>query len=61
MNLLPKSEAEKRVRKMQRWMQKLSIDAVFIFQNTDLYYFSGTMQSGLLCLPYAGDPIYLVT
>ncbi len=46
---------------MQRWMQELSIDAVFIFQNTDLYYFSGTIQSGLLCLPCSGDPIYLVT
>jgi Xaa-Pro dipeptidase len=61
MNLLPFSEAENRVRKMQQWMQKSSIDAVFIFQNTDLYFFSGTTQSGLLCLPCVGDPIYLVT
>lgn len=60
MNLLPFSEAENRVRRTQRWMQESSVDAVFIFQNTDLYYFSGTIQSGLLCLPCSGDPIYLV-
>jgi len=59
MNLLPASEAENRVRQMQRWMQKASVDAVFILQNADLYYFSGTIQSGLLCLPCTGDPIYL--
>jgi len=41
-------------------MQQSSVDAVFIFQNVDLYYFSGTAQTGLLCLPCAGDPVYLV-
>jgi Xaa-Pro dipeptidase len=60
MELLPRSEAEKRVRRMQRWMHESRIDATFICQNTDLYYFSGTAQSGLLCLPCDGDPVYLV-
>jgi Xaa-Pro aminopeptidase len=45
---------------MQRWMQPLSIDAVFVFQNADLYYFSGTIQSGVLCIPCEGNPVYLV-
>jgi Xaa-Pro dipeptidase len=60
MDLLPGSEAAHRVLQIQRWMQPLSIDAVFILQNADLYYFSGTIQSGLLCIPYEGNPIYLV-
>jgi len=60
MDLLPGSEAAYRVMRMQRWMQPLSIDAVFVLQNADLYYFSGTIQSGLLCIPYEGNPIYLV-
>src|SRR5207249_3916736 len=29
-------------------------------QNTDLFYFSGTVQVGLLCLAASGDPLYLV-
>jgi Xaa-Pro dipeptidase len=60
MNLLPVDEAQSRVRRMQRLMQESAIDAAFIFQNTDLYYFSGTAQSGLLYLPSQGEPVYLV-
>ncbi len=61
MDMLPESEAENRVRRLQQRMQESAIDAAFILQNTDLYYFSGTIQSGLLCLPCEGDPIYLVS
>ncbi len=61
MDLLPKSEPAHRVRQIQSWMQQNSVDAVFILQNTDLYYFSGTAQSGLLCLPSVGAPVYLVS
>jgi Xaa-Pro aminopeptidase len=60
MDFLPRSEAKDRVMRLQRWMHASSIDAVFIMQNADLYYFSGTIQSGLLCIPYEGDPVYLV-
>ena len=41
-------------------MQESSVDAVFILQNADLYYFSGTIQRGMLCLPREGKPLYLV-
>ncbi len=60
MDLLPKSEASGRFVRLQRWMQDHEVDAVFIFQNVDLYYFAGTLQSGVLCLPPSGDPLYLV-
>ena len=60
MDLLPRSEAISRGMRLQQWMQTSSVDAVFILQNADLYYFSGTIQSGLLCLPCDGEPIYLV-
>jgi Xaa-Pro dipeptidase len=60
MHKLPEREAADRVRKLQEWMQNTSIDAAFLFQNTDLYYFSGTIQRGLLVVPCSGDPVYLV-
>lgn len=41
-------------------MRESALDAVFILQNADLYYFSGTIQSGLLSIPCEGDPVYLV-
>jgi Xaa-Pro dipeptidase len=60
MNLLPDNEAGHRAKQLRRWMRESSVDAVFILQNTDLYYFSGTVQSGLLCLPCDAEPVYLV-
>lgn len=60
MDLLPKPEVANRLNRMQLWMREAAVDAVFILQNADQYYFSGTVQIGLLCLPAAGDPVYLV-
>jgi Xaa-Pro dipeptidase len=60
MDLTPKSELVARTRELQGWMKTASVDAVFVFQNADLFYFSGTLQSGLFCLPACADPVYLV-
>ncbi len=60
MNLLPKAEAAGRVERLNRWMRGASVDVTFIFQNVDMFYFAGTAQAGLLCLPAEGDPLYLV-
>ncbi len=60
MNMLPKSESLERLRRIQEWMHQASVDAIFVLQNADLYYFAGTVQTGLLCLPASGEPIYLV-
>ena len=60
MDLLPKAEVEDRLGRMQAWMREASVDAVFILQNADLYYFSGTVQTGLLCLPVSGEALYLI-
>ncbi len=60
MELLPKSEVAERVKRIQEWMQQVSADATFVFQNADLFYFAGTVQAGLLCLPASGEPVYLV-
>lgn len=60
MEMLPKSEVVARLNQIQGWMHQSSVDAVFVFQNADLYYFAGTVQVGLLCLPTSGEPTYLV-
>jgi Xaa-Pro dipeptidase len=36
------------------------LDAVIIAQNADLFYFTGTIQSGNLYVPAEGEPIYMV-
>jgi Xaa-Pro dipeptidase len=60
MRLTPKNELEYRYRKLQAEMAAAGLDAVIMVQNADLFYFTGTVQSGNLYVPLAGEPIYLV-
>jgi Xaa-Pro dipeptidase len=41
-------------------MAAAGIDAVIMLQNADLFYFTGSIQSGCLYLPQQGQPLYLV-
>lgn len=60
MRLTPKNELEYRYRKLQVEMATAGMDAVLMVQNADLFYFTGTVQTGVLYLPVSGKPIYLV-
>jgi Xaa-Pro dipeptidase len=41
-------------------MRKDGLDAVLLMQNADLFYFTGSIQQGVLYIPAAGQPLYLV-
>jgi Xaa-Pro dipeptidase len=41
-------------------MRDEGLDATIIVQSADLYYFTGTIQSGALYVPSAGQPLYMV-
>jgi Xaa-Pro dipeptidase len=58
--ITPKSELDNRCFALQALMAAEGLDAVIIVQNADLFYFTGTIQSGCLYVPVAGDPIYMV-
>ena len=60
MRITPKEELEYRIGKLQAYMADAEIDAVIVVQNADLFYFTGTTQSGALYVPAAGEPIYMV-
>lgn len=60
MRITPASELESRYQRLQAEMQKDGLDAVLILQNADLFYFTGTIQQGVLYVPAAGQPLYLV-
>ncbi len=57
---VPFSEIRQRVAKLRAAASEAGLDAVFLAQPVDLYYYSGTGQSAYLYLPVAGDPILLV-
>jgi Xaa-Pro dipeptidase len=57
---VPATELEARWHNLQKRMQSAGMEAAVVLQNADLYYFTGTLQSGLLYVPAQGDPVYLV-
>ena len=60
MRLTPATELEYRCKKLQDYMAEDDLDAIIIVQNADLFYFTGTVQSGNLYVPAKGQPIYMV-
>jgi len=55
----PKEELDGRVVRIQAVMLEKGLDASFIIQKADLFYFSGTIQSSVLCIPAEGSPVLL--
>lgn len=49
-----------RIKKLKSELERKKIDLALIFQNKDLFYFSGTMQSGVLAVPKNGEPILFI-
>jgi len=60
MRITPKIELEHRYRKLQNIMVKEGLDGIIIIQNADLFYFTGSIQSGNLYVPAQGEPVYMV-
>ena len=56
----PKSELEKRVSRLQNEMVNENLDAVLILQQADKFYFSGTVQNGVIFIPLDGKPVFMV-
>lgn len=56
---VPLSELTTRIRFFQRALLANAVDAALILQNTDLYYFSGTIQQSFLFIPAQGEPILM--
>jgi len=60
MRITPASELSNRIGKLQGLMQRDDLDAILMIQNADLFYFTGTVQQGMLYVPLSGEPLYMV-
>jgi Xaa-Pro dipeptidase len=58
--LTPKAEISARLRSFQERLSGAGIDAAVIVQNADLFYFTGSVQQGMLVVPASGEPVYFV-
>lgn len=53
-------ELTSRVDKLRIKMDEKNIDFTILFQNIDIYYFTGTMQNAVLFVPKNGDILFFV-
>lgn len=60
MEIVSAGEIECRIRNFQRTLAEMGLDGVFILQNADLFYFSGTIQSSVLFIPRQEEPVLMV-
>jgi len=58
--LVPTAEIRQRLAQAQTAAAKAGLSGVLILQNVDRYYFTGTLQDGILWIPSAGSPVYWV-
>jgi Xaa-Pro dipeptidase len=56
----PQPEIDARIAKLQQKLLQDGIDGALILQNTDLFYFSGTIQQSHLYVPAEGRPLLMV-
>lgn len=56
----PEQEIYTRIDNLQQRLVQANLDGALILQNTDLYYFSGTIQQSHLYIPAAGRPLLMV-
>jgi Xaa-Pro dipeptidase len=56
----PAGELARRAAALRRQLASADLDAAVITQNTDLFYFAGSIQSGVLIVPVEGKPVYAV-
>ncbi len=60
MRITPANELEQRCKKLQTLLRQKGIDGAALLQNSDLFYFAGSIQQGVLYIPAEGEPAYLV-
>ena len=58
--LTPKEEISARLAALRERLARAGVDAGFIVQNADLFYFTGSIQQGILMIPASGEPVYFV-
>lgn len=58
--MLENNEINDRISRLKDVLNDKKIDAVLIVQNVNLFYYTGTIQSGFLFIPLDGEPIFFV-
>jgi Xaa-Pro dipeptidase len=58
--LTPAAEIRERTAKLRGRIREAGLEAAVIVQNADLFYFTGSIQQGILVVPADDEPVYFV-
>ena len=58
--LVPAPEIYRRISTLQDRLIETGLGGCLLLQNTDIFYFSGTMQNGALFIPAQGEPVFWI-
>jgi Xaa-Pro aminopeptidase len=59
-NLVPAREISQRVSRLQHRLQEAPVDGALILDPLNMYYYTGTLQQGVVFVPIEGEPVFLV-
>jgi len=59
-NLVPADEISRRVSRLQHRLQEKALDGALILDPVNMYYYTGTMQQGVVFVPAEGEAVFLV-
>lgn len=60
MNFTPKAEIDTRIDTFQQKLRRQELDGAFMLLNSDLFYFTGTVQNSYLYVPASGEPVLMI-
>ena len=60
MKLTPKSEIDARICSLQEKLTEQTLDGTIILLNSDMFYFTGTVQTSYLYIPASGEPVLMI-
>ena len=60
MDFTPRAEIETRITIFQEKLKSQELDGGIIVLNSDMFYFTGTVQNSYLYIPASGDPVLMV-
>lgn len=57
---VPAAEIANRLARLQSHLQRQQADGLLVFDPLNMYYYTGTMQQGVVMIPAEGEPVFLV-
>lgn len=60
MKLTPRAEIDARITGLQEKMREQEFDGAIIILNSDMFYFTGTVQNSFLFVPASGNPVLMI-